>query len=129
MPDEETNPSEEKSKEKGFTIVDRRGEETDRPESADPPPPDAASGPADLPGVDFAGFCLSLATSALYHLGLVADPETGEPGKPNLPVARQTIDTLVLLQEKTQGNLTDEEQGLLTNLLTELRMRFVEASR
>ena len=126
MPDEESNQPDEETSQKGFTIVDRRGEETDTP---DPPPVDEAPGPADLPGVDFASFCLSLATSALYHLGLVADPETGQPSEPNFPVARQTIDTLVLLQEKTRGNLTDEEQGLLTNLLTELRMRFVEASK
>lgn len=133
MPDEETHlfeeEKEEKSKERGFTIVDRRGEESEAPDSPDPTPSDASSGPTDLPGVDFAGFCLSLATSALYHLGLVADPETGQPGQPNFPVARQTIDTLILLQEKTQGNLTDEEQELLTNLLTELRMRFVEISK
>ncbi len=119
MPDEDPN-------EKGFTIIDRRGEKSDEPEA---PAEEAAAGPADLPGVDFASFCLSLATSALYHLGMVADPESGEQGEKNLPVARHTIDTLALLQDKTQGNLTPEEQELLTNLLTELRMRFVEASK
>ncbi|MCP3982947.1 MAG: DUF1844 domain-containing protein [bacterium] len=118
--------SDEASEEKGFKIVDRRGEETDAPS---PQPADEPPGPADLPGIDFASFSLSLATSALYHMGLVADPETGKPSEPNLPVARQTIDTLEMLQSKTQGNLTEEEQGLLVNLLTELRMRFVEAAK
>lgn len=126
MPDEDSHASNAETDEKGFKIVDRRGEQTDAP---DPPPAEEAAGPAELPGVDFASFSLSLATSALYHMGLVADPETGKPGEPNLPVARQTIDTLVMLQEKTEGNLSDEEQGLLTNLLTELRMRFVEAAK
>jgi len=101
MPDEDSHASDEEAQEKGFKIVDRLG----------------------------ASFSLSLATSALYHMGLVADPETGQPGEANLPVARQTIDTLVMLQEKTEGNLSDEEQGLLTNLLTELRMRFIEAAK
>ena len=97
-------------------------EESDQP---DPPPAEEAAGPADLPGVDFASFCLSLATSALYHLGLVADPESGQPGETNLPVARHTIDTLVLLEEKTQGNLTEDEQKFMTAILTELRMNYV----
>ena len=126
MPDEENHASDDETQEKGFKIVDRRGEETDGPA---PPPAEEPAGPADLPGVDFASFSLSLATSALYHMGLVADPESGQPAEANLPVARQTIDTLVMLQEKTQGNLSDEEQGLLTNLLTELRMRFIEAAK
>ncbi|MCP5058253.1 MAG: DUF1844 domain-containing protein [bacterium] len=126
MSDEESHAPDDETQEKGFKIVDRRGEEAGAPA---PPPAEEPAGPADLPGVDFASFSLSLATSALYHMGLVADPETGQSAEANLPVARQTIDTLVMLQEKTQGNLSDEEQGLLTNLLTELRMRFVEAAK
>ena len=70
---------------------------------------------------------LSLGTSALYHLGVVGDPETGAKAPaPNLPLARQTIDTLEMLQEKTRGNLDAEEAQLLEGLLYELRMRFVE---
>ena len=116
--------------ERGFTIVDRRSDADDEAK-ADPTPPQteaAATDPTAGPPVDFTGFVLSLGTSALYHLGLVADPETGAPGEPNLPIARQTIDTLVMLQQKTSGNLDDDEQALLANLLTELRMRFVEMS-
>ena len=121
----------EEDPERGFTIVDRRsdGEEgaaADAPPHAtEAPETDAVAG---APPVDFTGFVLSLATSALYHLGLVADPETGAPGERNLPVARQTIDTLVMLEQKTSGNLDDDEQALLANLLTELRMRYVEMS-
>jgi hypothetical protein len=140
---------------RGFRVVDRRGqardepaEEPQRPAPAQPPPEpppgrDAGSAPGgarggaapggaagDLPKIDFATFALSLGTSALYHLGLVADPETGQPtGEPNVALARQTIDTLEMLQEKTRGNLDTEEAHLLESLLYELRMRFVEASQ
>lgn len=105
--------------ERGFTIVDKRGREEE---------PQDPSGQA-LPRPDFSGFLLSLGTSALFHLGLVADPESGNAAAPNLPIARHTIDTLELLEEKTRGNLSDEESTLLRNLLTDLRMRFVAASR
>ena len=89
--------------ERGFTIVDRRsskGEES--PSEPEAPQAEARSSeprssrdPGPLPGIDFASFALSLGTSALYHMGLVGDPEGGETaGEPNLPLARQTIDTL-----------------------------------
>jgi hypothetical protein len=57
----------------------------------------------------------------------VPDPETNQPGTVDKVLARQTIDTLELLQEKTRGNLDAEEDHLLESLLYELRMRFVEA--
>jgi len=79
-----------------------------------------------IPQIDFATFLLSLSTSALHHLGLVAEREGAAPPPPNLPMARQTIDILEILQEKTQGNLDAEEANLLQGLLYELRMRFVE---
>lgn len=82
-----------------------------------------------LPAIDFSTFILSLSTSALYHLGLAPDPETGKPSSPNLVLARQTIDTLEILREKTLGNLDVEESRLLESLLYELHMRFVEASK
>jgi hypothetical protein len=103
----------------GFTIVDRRGSRSEEEPAAVPP----------LPKADFAGLALSLATSALFHLGLIADPESGEPGQKNLALARHSIDTLELLEEKTRGNLTGEEATLLANLLTELRVRYIESSR
>jgi len=120
---------EEQAEERGFTISDKRGEDRQAPATESPPPaPDeGAEGP--IPEADFPSFLLSLATSALFHMGLIADPESGERSEANLPLARHSIDTLALLQEKTQGNLTAEEEELLTNLLTELRMRFVEATK
>jgi hypothetical protein len=78
--------------------------------------------------MDFTTFCLSLASSAMMHLGLVPYPETGKAEK-QLPMAKQTIDILALLEEKTRGNLTAEESKLLETVLYDLRIRFVEASR
>ena len=86
----------------GFTIVDRRGGRDEPQEAA---PPERAA----LPPADFASIVLSFASSALFHLGLVADPETGEPGEKSLPLAQHSIDMLELLEEKTRGNLNRDE--------------------
>ena len=83
----------------------------------------------ELPAIDFSTFILSLSTSALFHLGLIPDAQSGKPGERNLPLARQTIDILELLDTKTRGNLDSEEAKLLESLLFEIRMRFVEANR
>jgi hypothetical protein len=86
--------------------------------------------PRELPPVDFATFVLSLGTSALYHLGVVAHPETGQRVEPpELALARHTIDTLEMLDAKTRGNLDAQERELLESLLYELRLRFVEAEK
>src|SRR5215469_9982188 len=82
-----------------------------------------------LPAIDFSTFILSLSTSALFHLGLIPETQSGRPGERNLPLARQTIDILEILETKTRGNLDAEEARLLESLLFEIRMRFVEASR
>jgi hypothetical protein len=79
--------------------------------------------------VTFVGFVLSLAHTAAFHFGDVPDPVTGQSGTANLAAAQQIIDILALLEEKTRGNLTAEERQLLEQLLYELRMRFVEASK
>ena len=78
--------------------------------------------------VTFASFIYSLTTSALVALGELPEPGT-EKTEVNLPLAKQTIDILGILQEKTSGNLTDEEHNLLTNLLYDLRMRYVRVSK
>ncbi len=142
---------ERESEERGFRVVDRRGERAEQEERAEPaaessraapvgeppmgppggaPEPGTAPPSGALPRIDFATFVLSLGTSALYHLGLAPDPASGEPPpEVNLPLARQTIDTLEMLQEKTRGNLDTEESHLLESLLYELRMRCVESSK
>ncbi len=76
-------------------------------------------------GIDFYTFVLSLASSAFVHLGDAPHPETGEPAAPNFELAQQAIDIIAMLREKTKGNLTDEEEKFVDNLLTDLRLRFV----
>ena len=83
----------------------------------------------DESGIPFAGFVLSLAHTAAVHFGDIPDPVSGAPVTPNLPAAKQMIDILSLLEEKTRGNLTAEERQLLDQLLYELRLRFVEAGK
>ena len=79
--------------------------------------------------IDFATFVLSLSSSAAYHLGLAPHPEGEEEGTcTNLPMAKQTIDILGILQEKTKGNLTGEEERILSEVLYNLRMAFVRES-
>ena len=139
---------------RGFTVVDRRassGERAPEAPSAVTPPQgepqaervasrrraeaEAPASPAPYPQneplpIDFAGFVLSLATSALYHMGFVGDPERDQPAPaPDLPLARQTIDTLEMLQLKTRGNLDSEETRLLEGVLYELHLRYVDVSK
>ena len=84
--------------------------------------------PPDLPPLEFSTLILSLASSVVYHLGEMPHPETGR-SEQNLPVAKQTIDLLAVLQDKTRGNLTEEEAGLLESLLYELRIKYVQTTR
>lgn len=133
--------------EKGFQIRDRRAHlhETDQEKASKqkPAPPQNQEAPAASPGqkeepsggseqaafpVTFSSFILSLATSALIHLGQEANPATGERSV-ELPSARQVIDLIALLEEKTKGNLTQEEEGLLRQILFTLRLKFVEVEK
>jgi len=116
----------EQGGERGFIVVDKRGS-AEAPEPAGRAP-DAAQ-PRALPTPDFAALVISLGHSALYHLGMVPDPRTGERSTCDLALARQTIDTVEMLREKTRGNLTPEEAGLLEDLLYDLRARFVEVAK
>ena len=77
-----------------------------------------------MPEVTFAALVMSLNTSALFHLGEISDPTTGDKLQ-DLVLAKHTIDTLKLLENKTTGNLTDEEQDILKNVLYDLKMRYV----
>ncbi len=83
----------------------------------------------EQPGISFAGFIISLATTAAVHFGDIADPNTGERIEPDLAAAHQMIDLIALLREKTKGNLTADEAKLVDDLLYELRMRYVQAQQ
>jgi hypothetical protein len=95
---------------------------------ADPEAEDGTDGrtDAELPAIDFSTFVLSLSTTALYQMGLIADPQTKETIAPSRAIAQQTIDTIELLRAKTRGNLEPDEEKLIDSLLYELRLRFVE---
>lgn len=122
---------------KGFVVRDRRfsakkedetgpelKEEQGRREPSNDEKPPQQEGP--LPEVSFMNFILSLSTSALLHLGEVEDPNTKQTLK-NLPLAKQTIDMIAMLKDRTKGNVTPQEEKALESILYDLRLRYVKA--
>ncbi len=126
MAKNENNPEE-------FKVVDKRFSSGNR---EDTPPREAKKeGPgfvmedqAPPPQIDFSTLVFSLATGAIINLGLAPDPATKKVQK-NIELARQNIEILTMLKEKTKGNLNGDESTLLENLLTEVRLKFVQASK
>ena len=113
---------------KGFSVHDRRsGAPNDgaspQRTGADAQTGQQDSGPSEL---DFSTFVISLATSAQVGMGAVPHPETNQTAE-NFPAAKQMIDILALLKEKTKGNLTDDESSLLEQVLHTLRLHYVRA--
>jgi len=98
--------------------------EENRPEKQEPEK-SAEHTKGTVPPINFATFVLSLSSSAAMNLGGYQDPVSGHMPK-NLELAKQSIDILAILEEKTRGNLTDEEKKLLETALYELRMSYVE---
>lgn len=88
--------------------------------------PSASDKKGALPKIDFSSFILSLYSSGLVQLGKVEDPSNGSKSV-NLDLAKHTIDMIAMLEEKTKGNLTEEEKNLIKALLSEIRIAFVEA--
>lgn len=82
---------------------------------------------APLPEVNFNSLIFSLSSSVLLHLGEIADPQSGEK-RVDIALAKHTIDTIAMLKEKTQGNLTEEEKKFLGSILADLRLRYVKAA-
>lgn len=131
--------SEEEIEGQGFIIKDKRafdakGEAKDKSEETEirkdegkEKPKEEEKDSAPLPEINFSSFLLSLSSSTLLHLGEIADPQSGEKKK-DLVLAKQSIDIINLLKDKTKGNLTQEEEKLLEHLLYDLRMRFVKAN-
>jgi hypothetical protein len=130
---------------RGFTVQDRRrfSPETGeaREDAADSPsetveavkPSDAQTVPASeshqeepLPEINFSTFVISLSTQALMHLGEISNPISGKID-PDVPAAKQMIDMLGMIREKTKGNLNANEDRLMQDILFDLRMKYVEA--
>ena len=78
--------------------------------------------------VDFSTFIMSLTSSAFYHLGDMPDPSTGKK-EVNLPAVQQTIDMLIMLRQKTKGNLKEDEKKLLEQLVYELQVKYVAKTK
>ena len=126
----------EEVQEKGFVIKDKRfsakkeaeGESQAKEERRreEPAKEDVSKQGAPLPEISFTSLIFSFSTSALIQLGEIQDPVTQQLGK-NLPLAKQTIDLIGMLKEKTKGNLTSDEEKVLENILYDLRMRYVKA--
>ena len=123
------------SKVSGFTVTDRRSfaEDGEAHEEEHEEAPARTSTVGDIPiaafpPVDFHTFVLSLGSSALLHLGEIENPNDGVSQK-DLPLAKHTIDILVMLEQKTKGNLSTAEERLIESLLYDLRLRYVEATR
>jgi hypothetical protein len=89
---------------------------------------EAETSDASTAPIDFNSLLLGLASTALIHLGETAHPETRKTEK-NIVLARQSMDLLGVLRDKTRGNLTPEEEKFFDSLLADLRLRFVEASK
>ncbi len=130
---------------KGYTVKDRRflhmseeekaaqkEKEASKAAEAEAPKKEAkpAAGGSDvpLPEITFPSFLFSMSTAVFVNLGAVADPATGEINR-NLPLAKQTIDLLGMLREKTRNNLTKEEEDLFDHLLYDLRMRYIKEAK
>lgn len=142
--------TEESDAEKGFKVHDKRrftdeGEtreeqataaEEPTPEPTSEPTPEPGTEPdrepedrrEELPSINFSMFIISLSTQALMHLGEMDDPVTGQVEK-DVAVAKQTIDIIGMLGEKSRGNLDESEEKLVQEVLYNLRMRYVEAVR
>jgi len=130
----------EEQGERSFTVSDRRfsarRESEDRPSERPQAAASSAEQPTQAPpragephataaeGMNFPSFLISLGTQAFMHLGDIPNPVTQQREK-DLPAAKQMIDLLGILETKTRGNLTTEEERLLQQLLLDLRLRYV----
>jgi hypothetical protein len=131
MADEKRNEEKEKSfvvRDKRFTAKKEEEKVSPGNEKMEEPLREEVLGEeVPLPEINFTSFIFSLSTSALIQLGEIEDPFTKKQSK-DLPIAKQTIDLIGMLREKTKGNLPSEEGNFLDNVLFDLRMRYVKAA-
>jgi hypothetical protein len=157
-PEEGTMSKDDKERDKGFSVKDRRRfsmtedkKVVENPEAEDKETagnakapsgteqapgdaPDKTAGSerreetADLPPMSFSMLILSLSTQAMVNMGEFPDPVSGQINK-NLQLAKQSIDLLGILDDKSKGNLTEDEERFLKTSLTDLRLRFVQCCK
>jgi hypothetical protein len=134
------NEKKDEEMEKGFVVKDKRfsakkeeegdsiiKEEGKREAPKEEIREEISEQDASLPEINFSSLILSLTTSVLIQLGEIQD-STNKQATKNLPLAKQTIDLIGMLKEKTKGNLTPEEEKFVENILFDLKMRYVKAS-
>ncbi len=125
---------EKKEEKKSYTFLDKRGLDQGVAESPqettkfDPQPQEGKDQRGSAPAIDFTTLVMSFASAALVSMGRVPDPAVGTVQK-NLVIAQQNIDIIHLLHEKTKGNLTADEERLMDQVLYELRMSYVDATK
>jgi hypothetical protein len=138
------NQEEKQAEGKGFTVQDRRRFSPETGEARQDAPEETvgtaqstipndqstesprASEREPLSEINFSAFVISLSTQALMHLGEIASPVSGKV-EIDVPVAKQMIDILGMLKDKTRGNLNASEDRLMEDILFDLRMKYVEA--
>jgi len=122
------------SEEESFKVTDRRGRieesagQTPKPDEPAAPSGQPTSARPGGPPAELGALLVMFANSALVSLGAVTEPGAAEPHV-DLDRARSAIDILVMLREKTQGNRTEPESRLLEEIVYDLQMRFVQATR
>ena len=121
-PAENESPDSSASDEGQAAAASEQARQPDKPEASKV---DSSDRPPPMPEINFSTFVVSLNASALLHLGAIEDPNTGKMDR-NLPMAKQTIDILSMLENKTAGNLTKDEENLLKNILYDLRIIYVK---
>ena len=138
MASDEEKPTEGK----GFTVQDRRRFSPETGEARQDAPEQTATQAASataqaaeapratqeeaLPEINFSAFVISLSTQVLMNLGEIANPITAKV-ETDVLVAKQMIDILAMLKDKTRGNLNASEDRLMEDILFDLRMKYVEA--
>ncbi len=126
----------DEEQEKGFVVKDKRfsakKETNEKPETKEglrmqESPGDEVKQEKPLPEISFINLIFSLSTSVLIQLGEIQDPVSQGSAK-NLPLAKQTIDLIGMLKEKTKGNLSSDEEKAVESILYDLKMRYVKAA-
>ena len=118
------SPSSQQSASKPNATESPKNTASAEPRSSGPNSSSAHAAGQEPLSVDFPSFVVSLATQAMMMMGAMPNPETNQIAE-NLEGARQTIDILAMLEEKTKGNLSSEESQLMTEVLSSLRLGYV----
>ncbi len=125
MNDEPSSAKEKQDQEKTESSSESNAEDREKQAAKDAFEAADKTQESQLPLLNFATFIFSLNSSALVHLGMLEEPATGKKHT-NLSLAKQTIDILGMMEDKTRGNLMDDEEKMLKNILYDLRIHYIK---